>query len=357
MPASPKPPFTLADLAAGLGRTVEGDGNTLITGVGSLDRAEPTDIAFVRSKQYQELARKTRAGALILPDELDCHERPVIRSPNPALDFARVARRIVGGTSPEPGPTGTLRVSSTAKVDPTSVLAAGVVVGPGSSVGSRSTLHPGVVMYADVTVGEDCVIHSGCVLREGTRIADRVVLQPGVVIGGEGFGYVADEEGVPRHMPHMGRVRIESDVEIGALTSVDRGTFGETRIRRGAKIDNQVQIAHNCDVGENAIIAAHCGLSGSTRIEAGAVLMGGVGSAGHLTVGAGAFVGAGTGLHRDVPAGTRVYGFPQQTERAWHRTVAALTRLPGWLKRLRAVEQAVERLGDAESRDESEENG
>lgn len=347
----------MADLAAGLGRSVEGDGQTLISGVGSLDQAGPSDIAFARSKQYQDLALQTRAGALILPDEMDAGEHPVIRSPNPALDFARVVTRIVDASLPEPGPPGSVQVSATAEVDPTCVLAAGVTVGPGSRVGPRSVLHSGVIVYADVSVGEDCVIHSGCVLREGTRIADRVVLQPGVIIGGEGFSYVADEKGVPHHMPHVGRVRIESDVEVGALTSVDRGTFSETRIRRGAKIDNQVQIAHNCDVGENAIIAAHCGLSGSTRIGAGAILMGGVGSAGHLTVGAGAFVGAGTGLHKDVPAGTRVYGFPQQSEHAWHRTVAALTRLPAWLKRLRSLEQAVGRLEETRGRDDDEEQG
>ena len=341
MSVASKTPISVAELASELDRVVEGDPKTLITGVSALDSAGPGDISFVRSSQFQDLALQTAAGALILPDGMDAVAPSLIRSPNPAFDFARAVECLVGSPPLASAAPGGVQLGEGVEVEPSCLLADGVIVGARSRIGARTHLYPGVVVYPDVVVGEDCVVHAGSILREGTRIGDRVVIQPGVVIGADGFGYVADEQGVPHHMPHVGGVEIESDVEIGALTSIDRGTLGDTHIRKGAKIDNQVQIAHNCDIGERVIIAAQCGLSGSTRIESGAILMGGVGSAGHLTVGADAFVGAGTGLHKDVPSGSRVYGFPQQSERAWHRTVAALSRLPDWLRRLRALESAM----------------
>jgi UDP-3-O-[3-hydroxymyristoyl] glucosamine N-acyltransferase len=185
------------------------------------------------------------------------------------------------------------------------------------------------------------VIHARAVLREGTWLGDRVLVEPGAVIGAEGFGFVTDESGARVRTPQRGRVVVEDDVEIGANTTIDRGALGETRIRRGAKIDNLVQIAHNCDVGEDAIVVAQSGLSGSTRVGAGAVIMAQAGTTGHLEVGAGAFVGARAGIHKDVAPGATVFGSPQQDRGAWHRTMAALVRLPEIVRRLRAVERAV----------------
>jgi len=198
-----------------------------------------------------------------------------------------------------------------------------------------------------VTVGEDCWIHSGCVLREDTRLGDRVVLQPGVILGGDGFGYAADEAGHPVAIAHRGCVVIEDDVEIGANSTVDRATLDETRIRRGAKIDNLVQIAHNCDIGEDALIVAQSGLSGGTVVGRGAMIMAQAGSAGHLRIGERAFVGARAGLHHDVADGARVFGAPAVEEHGWHRTVAALKRLPELLRRVRRLERALtERAGE-----------
>lgn len=331
----------LAEIAGILGREVEGDASLLVSGVAALEKAGPGDIAFVRSAELADAAARSAAGALILPRDLDVGVRTAIRSPNPALDFARIVERLAPPATPEPGVDHDARIARDAHIAPSAVLSAGVVVGRGSSVGARSVLHPGVIVYADVEIGEDCVLHSGTVVRERTRIGDRVVCQPGVLIGGDGFGYIADEEGRPHRIPHVGCVVVEDDVEIGAGTTVDRATLDETRIRRGAKIDNLVQIAHNCDIGENAIIAAQTGLSGSTIVERGAVLMARVGSAGHLRIGAGAFVGARTGLHKDVPAGGRVWGSPQLEGRRWHRAMAALAQLPAALRRLRAVERAL----------------
>jgi UDP-3-O-[3-hydroxymyristoyl] glucosamine N-acyltransferase len=328
----------LAELAEALGRTWVGDGDRMIEDVAALDTAQARDLSFVRSLDRVKQMAESRAGCLILPEGVDPDGRSAILSCNPALDFARAVERLRPASRPAPGVHATAHVADRAEVDSTASLGPGVSVGDGARVGARTILHANVTLYADVEVGEDCELHSGVVVREATRIGCRVLLQPGVVIGGDGFGYFPDEAGTPTRTPHVGRVVIEDDVEIGANTTVDRATLSETRIRRGAKIDNLVQVGHNCDIGENVLLVAQSGLSGSTVIERGAIIMAQAGSAGHLRIGKGAFVGARAGLHKDVPEGGRVWGAPQMEERRWHRVVAALGRLPDALRRLRAIE-------------------
>jgi UDP-3-O-[3-hydroxymyristoyl] glucosamine N-acyltransferase len=206
-------------------------------------------------------------------------------------------------------------------------------------------LHANVTLYEGVCVGADCVIHSGCVLREGTRLGDRVVLQPGVVLGGDGFGYAIDEAGALEAMPQLGRVVVGDDVEIGANTTVDRGSLGDTRIERGAKLDNLVQVGHNVVIGESALLVAQAGIAGSTRIGRGALIMSQAGVPDHVTIGERAYVGPKTGVHGDVAAGERVMGYPHRELRAFQRVFAALGRLPGLIARVRALERRLR--GDA----------
>jgi UDP-3-O-[3-hydroxymyristoyl] glucosamine N-acyltransferase len=296
----------------------------------------------VRSARWAEAAAGSRAGALIVPPGVDAGARPAIVSPNPGLDFARAVALLRPEPRPAPGPHPAAWLDPSAQLDPTASVGAGAVVGARARIGARTILHPRVVLYPDVEIGADCQIHAGCVLREGTRVGDRVLLQPGVVLGGDGFGYAFDEQGEPEKIPQVGIVVVEDDVEIGANTTVDRAALGQTRIRRGAKIDNLVQIAHNCDIGEAAVIIAQSGLAGSTIVERGAMLMAQSGSAGHLRIGERAFVGTRAGLMRDVPAGGRVWGTPQMEERQFHRVVVGWIRLPELLRRVRAIEK---RLG------------
>jgi UDP-3-O-[3-hydroxymyristoyl] glucosamine N-acyltransferase len=331
-------PVRLKDLAAELGCDVEGDGEFLVRGVAGLETASGSELSFARDGLVDRLAA-TSAGALIVSHGIDVGGRPVIRSANPQLDFARAMRRLVPDSSLPAGISDGARVSPDAEVDASAAVAPGAVVGGGCRVGPRTTIHSNATLYPGVEVGADCVIHSGVVLREGTSLGDRVLLQPGVVIGGDGFGYVHAEDGRFERVPQVGRVVIEDDVEVGANSTVDRATLGETRIRRGTKIDNLVQVAHNCDVGEDVVIIAQSGLGGSTVVGRRAMIMAQAGSAGHLRIGERAFVGARAGLHRDVSDGARVWGTPQLEEHRWHRAVAALARLPGALRRLRAVER------------------
>lgn len=343
----------LSELAARLPRplALDGDADPVIEGVASLERAGPGDLAFVRTSRFASAARGSGAAAFVAAPGVVIDSRPVLRSPRPDLDFARLVSVLMGDAERRSFAPGAPPVAPSAQIDPSARLGAGCIVGERARVGARSALQAGVVLYPDVEIGEDCELHAGVIVREGTRIGDRVVLHPGVVLGSDGFGYVADEAGRLFKVPQVGIVVIEDDVEIGANTTVDRATLDETRIRRGARIDNLVQIAHNCDVGEGAVIAAQVGLSGSTVVGARAVLMGGVGSAGHLGIGAGAFVGARAGLHKDVPAGARVFGMPAAPERRWHRTMAALGRLPEALRRLRRLEQRVEQWDDRSRED------
>ncbi|MGH7858257.1 MAG: UDP-3-O-(3-hydroxymyristoyl)glucosamine N-acyltransferase, partial [Candidatus Binatia bacterium] len=196
-----------------------------------------------------------------------------------------------------------------------------------------------VVIYQNVTIGDRFAAHARVVGREGVVIGNDVRLQAGAVVGADGFGYLPDESGRVRAIPQTGTVVLEDEVEIGANSTIDRATVGATRIRRGAKIDNLVMIAHGCDVGEYSFLAAQTGLAGSTKIGAGAQLGGQVGAAGHLTVGAGARVSAQSGIHNDVPAGATFGGYPATDIRTWRRAVAAWVRLPELLQRVRRLER------------------
>ncbi|RIL02033.1 MAG: UDP-3-O-(3-hydroxymyristoyl)glucosamine N-acyltransferase [Proteobacteria bacterium] len=331
----------LGDLAARLGRPLEGDAAWVVRGVASLEDAGPGDLVFVRGPRYAGALARSGAGAAIAPPSVDTGGRPAIRSPRPDLDFARAVAQLALRDRPPAGVHPAAVVAPDAHVDPSACIDAYAVIGARCSVGARSIVHPHVVLYPDVKIGADCEIHAGCVLREETELGDRVVLHSGAAIGADGFGYTFDEQGRPAKIPQIGRVVIEDDAEIGALAAIDRATLGTTRIRRNAKIDDLCVVAHNCDVGENVILVGQSGLAGSTVVEAGAILMGQTGTTGHLRIGAGAFLGGRTAVHKDVPAGARLFGAPAMPERAWHRTMSALARLPDALRRLRAVERAV----------------
>jgi UDP-3-O-[3-hydroxymyristoyl] glucosamine N-acyltransferase len=223
------------------------------------------------------------------------------------------------------------------------------VIGPHACVGARSALHPHVVLYEDVTLGEDCVLHSGVQVRERCRLGNRVIVQNGAIIGGDGFGFARDDEGRYYKFPQVGTVIVEDDVEIGALTAIDRAALGETRIGRGSKLDNLVQIGHSVTIGKDTVLAGQVGVAGSSRIGSRVTLAGQVGVAGHLTIGDGVVATAQSGIPSSVAAGTAVSGYPAIENRAWLKSSAVFGRLPELQRRVRELERAVaalaERLG------------
>lgn len=341
-------PTRLADLAAQLGRSVEGDGDFVIEGVGSIEDAGPGDLGFVGSEKWAAGLASSKLGAVILPEGLDPQGRPAIRSPAPRLDFARAVGILHPAAEPSAGVDPSAVVAPDAHLDPSAAVGPRAVVGAGCRVGARSVLHANVTLYADVEIGDDCIVHGGCVLREGTRLGHRVILQPGVILGGDGFGYEGNERGELERVPQVGVVVLEDDVEIGANSTVDRAALGETRIRSGAKIDNLVMVAHNVQIGRGAVLVAQAGIAGSARIGDGAVVMSQAGVADHADVGDGATIGTRAGVFGTIEPGEAVWGTGVRWGlKEYFRAHSALKRLPDALRRLSRLEKRFEKtLGE-----------
>lgn len=336
----------LEDLARLLDLRFTGDPETLIRGVAALSSAGPNDLSFVRDEGHLPAMANSAVGAVVLLEGCDPADKAALYSTNPSLDFARAVEIVCGAEAQPSGIEAGAHVASDAEIHETAWVAAGASVGARCSVGARTQIFPNSTLYCDVVVGDDCTIHAGAVIREGCELGHRVVLQPGAVIGGDGFGFVPDATGALHKVPQVGIVVLGDDVEVGANTTIDRATLEQTRIGDRVKLDNLVQIAHNCELGEDVVVAGQSGISGSTRVGRGAIVMAQVGVAGHLEIGSRAFLGARAGLHKSVSDNARVYGTPQMEEQRWHRAMAALKRLPDVLKRLRAVEQKLNMRDD-----------
>ena len=333
----------LRELATRLGCELRGDGDVEISGVAGIDEAGSGDLTFVANRRYAGRLGATKAAAVVLGPG---HETalPCLVADNPYLTFARAVALIRVFPRPDPG------VDPSARVDPTAVLGPDVhvgplcVVGPGVRIGARTVVHPHVVLYPGVEIGEDCLLHSAVQVRERCRLGDRVVVQNGAIIGADGFGFARDGEGRYHKFPQVGIVVVEDDVEIGALTAIDRAALGETRIGRGCKLDNLVQIGHSVTLGEHSVLAGQVGIAGSSRIGRGVTLAGQVGVAGHLEIGEGAVATAQTGIPGSVAAGAVVSGYPAIENRAWLKASAVFAKLPELQRRLRELERRLESL-------------
>ncbi|MCC6767229.1 MAG: UDP-3-O-(3-hydroxymyristoyl)glucosamine N-acyltransferase [Deltaproteobacteria bacterium] len=333
--------MTLAEIAERLGCELRGDGAIEIGAIRGLEEAGPGDLTFLVNPKYAAQLAATRASAVIVAT--GAAELPIatLRADNPYLCFARALAMFHRPLAPPPGIHPTAVVAASARVAAPTSIGPYAVVGEGVEIGSGATIHPHVTIYAGVKIGSDFVAHAGVVVREHVRIGDRVVLHAGVVIGADGFGFAPSPTGAVK-IPQAGIVVIEDDVEIGANTTVDRATLGATVIRRGAKLDNLVMVAHNCEVGAHSFLAAQVGIAGSTKIGRGVQMGGQAGAAGHLTIGDGVLVAAQSGVPNSVPAGKTVGGYPAMEVGLWRRTSAAILRLPELVRRVRRLER---RLG------------
>ncbi|HEV2704358.1 MAG TPA: UDP-3-O-(3-hydroxymyristoyl)glucosamine N-acyltransferase [Pyrinomonadaceae bacterium] len=323
---------TVAELAALVGgRVVAGDGTEEVERVASLESARPGAVVFVEEAKFLEEAGASEASCVIVPRGAETEGlRAAIEAERPKLAFALIAEVLHAPVRRESGRHPTAQVSESAQVDESASIGAFVVIEDGAQVGARTQLHAGTVVGASARVGADCVLHPRVVLYEGAWIGDRVILHAGVVVGADGFGYVREGEQGYRKFPQLGRVIIEDDVEIGAQTCIDRGALGETRIGRGTKIDNLVQIAHNVTIGEHVVIASQTGISGSTVIESDAVIGGQVGFGDHARVERGAIIGSKAGVlpGKIVRAGTVMWGVPVRPLDEYKRLNAHFGRLP-----------------------------
>jgi UDP-3-O-[3-hydroxymyristoyl] glucosamine N-acyltransferase len=342
--------FLLSELAARVGGEVVGDGTRVLEGVAPLEEATPVQISFFANKKYRAAFEASRAGAVVVePDAAVPPGATVVRVRNAYLAFAKISTLFHPPREAMPEVAPGAVIHPTARVHPSAEVMPLASVGPGAEVGARTILYPGVHVGEGARVGEDCLLYPNVVVRERCRIGDRVILQPGCVIGSDGFGFALDMEGEgkgPRHykVPQVGIVVIEDDVELGANTCVDRATLGATRIGRGAKVDNLVQIAHNVQVGPLSILASQVGIAGSTRLGMGVVVWGQAGVVGHLAIGDRAEILAQAGVGHDLEPGARVAGSPAKPDVQWARNAAAFDRLTEMRRELRELRKEVERL-------------
>src|SRR5215472_1508839 len=334
----------LRHLASQLGCELVGDGEIEISGVAGMEHAIPGQLTFLANLTYAPKVKRTKASAILVSEPVRDVEIASVVSENPYLDFARALALFYQPPRPATGIHPLASIATTAQIGENASIGPFAVVGERVTIGRNAVLHPHAVIYEGARIGDDFLAHSHAVVREFCRIGDRVILQNGAVIGGDGFGFAKRADGTHYKIVQSGVTVIEDDVEIQALTGIDRATVGESRVRRGAKIDSLVQVGHACVVGENNIICAQTGLAGSSILERDVLLAGQVGISGHLTIHDGAIVYAQSGIGGDVAAGAVMSGSPAFEAREWLRAITAFPKLPDLLKTVRQLEKRLEKL-------------
>src|SRR5580700_4122145 len=334
----------LREIAGRLGCRLVGDGDLEIAGVAGMEHAGPGQLTFLANPKYAPKVKHTEASAILVGQEIPGVEIAFLISENPYLDFARALAMFYQPPRPAPGIHSSAYVAATAVVGENCSIGPFAVVGERVRLGRNAVLHPHVVLYEGAEIGDDFLAHSHATVREFCRIGNRVILQNGVVVGGDGYGFAKRADGTHFKIVQSGVTVIEDDVEIQTLTSVDRATVGETRVKRGAKIDSLVQVGHACVVGEDNIICAQTGLAGGSVLEKNVLLAGQVGISGHLTIHDNAVIYAQSGIGGDVAPGAVMSGSPAFEAREWLRAITAFPKLPDLLKTVRQLEKRLERL-------------
>ncbi|MGD0016433.1 MAG: UDP-3-O-(3-hydroxymyristoyl)glucosamine N-acyltransferase [Verrucomicrobiia bacterium] len=334
--------LTAREIAQLVGGELAGNPDTVVTGMAGIREARPGDLSFVASPKYLGAVKVTQASVVILARkaivEAAC---TLIRVDNPTAAFAKVVERVApppikfaAGIHPTAVVASTARLGRDVSVQPSAVIEDGVVIG------DRTVIGAGSYVGHETQIGADCLIYAGVVVRERTVIGNRVILHGGVVVGADGFGFET-VNGKHNKIPQVGIVEIGDDVEVGANSTIDRARFGKTHIGRGTKIDNLVQIAHNCVIGEDCIICGLVGLAGSTIIGNHVTLAGQVGIAGHLTIGDNSIIMAQAGVTKDVPPNSFMLGAPAVPHTEFKRMNAAIHRLPDTVAKLHELEKQI----------------
>lgn len=332
----------LSEIAAALGCELHGDPDTEISGVLGIEHAGPTHLTFLANLKYAPKVRHSKAAAIL---STEAHEGiATLISTNPYLDFARALGLFYEPPKPAPGIHPMASIAASATIGLGASIGPFAVVGERVTIGRNAILHPHVVIYEGVAIGDDFLAHAHATVREFCRIGNRVVLQNSVVIGGDGFGFAKRANGSHYKIVQSGVAVIEDDVEIQGLTSVDRASIGETRVKRGAKIDSLVQIGHACVVGEDNIICSQTGLAGSSILERNVLLAGQVGVSGHLTIHENSTVYAQSGVGHDVPAGSRISGSPAFAASEWLRAITAFPKLHEIARTVRELKKKMEEI-------------
>ena len=335
----------LGEIASRLGCQLEGPAELEITGVRGLEEASTTELAFVANPRYHRKAQETQAAALIVERGFKLRGRPLLRCEDPYLAFAHAIELFVPSAPARPGIHPTAVIASTARIGRNPSIGPYAVIEDDAQLGDDCVLKSFVVVYRGAQIGHRFLAHSHAVVRENVRIGDDVILQNGVVVGGDGFGFARQKDGSYYKIRQSGTVVIEDGVEIQANACIDRASVGETRIRRGAKVDNLVQVGHGCDVGENTLLCGQVGLAGSTKLGRNVILAGQVGVAGHLTIGDNVIASSQSGIPNDVEPNHTISGYPAMENSRWLKCCALVARLPEMHSTLRKIRNYLNQQG------------
>ena len=322
-------------------RLENGIPDTEITGVAGIEEAQAGQVTFIANPKYASAARTTRASAIIVATDFPSGNRTVLRSSNPYLAFARAIELFYEAPRYTPGVHATAIIHPSVTIGPNAHIGPYVVIDRDVVIGANATLLAHVVIYPGASIGDHFFAHAHAVVREHCRLGSHVILQNGVIIGADGFGFAKDDSGHWYKIVQSGPAVLEDHVEVQANACVDRASIGETHIAEGAKIDNLVQIGHGSRVGEDSLLCAQAGLAGSTEVGKSVILAGQVGVAGHCKIGDGVIATAQTGIPNDVPAGAVVSGYPAIDNKLWLRCSAAFHRLPELMKAIRTAAKKV----------------
>ncbi len=330
----------LSDLAARIGARLIGDGDVLVSGIAPVETAGPGQVTFLANPRYVRFARESNAAAIIAKEAVPGGNTAFLLTDNPYFAFACALEVFHPAERPAAAVSDRADVHPSARLGRDVTVSPFVVVGEGAEVGDRTVLFPGVYVGKRARLGEDCIVHPNVVLYHDVRVGSRVILHAGCVIGSDGFGFAPSPEGF-RKIPQVGTVEIEDDVEIGANTTVDRASLGVTAIRRGTKLDNLIQVAHNVIIGADTVIAAQAGISGSTKIGSRVMIGGQAGLAGHLEVEDGIMLGGKCGVANSLHSSEarNWSGIPAMPHSTWLRMSILLPKLPELFRRVKRLEE------------------
>jgi len=336
--------LNLIEVAKLVDGEIDGDESLIIKGVAKIEEAGEGEISFLSNPKYFKFLETTRASAVFVSKDFPKADVTVIRTENPYVAFLKTLQ-----TFHPPHESLSPGIHSSAVIDTSVELGTDVAIGPlvyigaNCSIGDRVKIHPGAVISDNVSIGDETIIYPNVTVRERVHIGKHVIIHNGTVIGSDGFGFA--REGQSYHkIPQVGTVVIEDKVEIGSNCTIDRATIGETRIKKGAKLDNLIQIAHNVVVGENTVIAAQSGVSGSTKLGKGVIVGGQVGFVGHIEVGDNTSIGAQSGVSKNLPSDSIYFGYPARPIMQAKREEASLRKLPDLLKKINQLEKEIVKL-------------
>ncbi len=334
------------EIADFLGADIKGNGDTEISGLSSIEKATSSDLTFLSNKKYEKFLSTTRAGCIIVDAKTDIskYNKTFIICEDAYLCFAKIVRMMFGNKKETSGISEKASIDKDANIDKSCLVDDFVVIRKGASIGKNTVLMPFVYIGENVRIGSNCIIYPNVTIRENSIIGNNVIIHSGSVIGSDGFGYAKSKDGKHIKIPQIGNVVIEDDAEIGANVTIDRAALDSTIIKRGTKIDNLVQIAHNVEIGENSVIIAQSGISGSTKIGKNVILAGQSGIAGHLKIVDNVIITAQSGVGSSIRKPGVYSGSPVYEHKKWLKSSVVTPRLWDMYKKISELEKKIEEL-------------